>query len=478
MEAQFSFTQETTLTLLVGGAGGRVGTDGGGGGGGSFVAVGSSPLIVAGGGGGGGLGYGGGNGQTTTSGGSGIGTAYGYGNASGGVSGEGGGGGGGNYGSGGGGGFYGDGGSGGDMSPGHDSLAGPGGQGGFSFLDGGTGGIQGGYYFEGPIDGGYGGGGGSACWGGGGGGGYSGGGGSQYDGGGGGGSYIDSSAIAIGTELSGVASPDDSPNGEIIISTVPEPSTLALLGIGAVSLLAYAWQKRRQMALGFLAVSAAVLSVNMASAETITYDLQQDFSTTQNPNGVWSYDLGGSPITSQISGVYGTGWCYMTGAYGYYDGSIIIGAASGGLTPGSIAIHTYSFGGDDSITWTSPAAGTIDISGLAWDEDFGGRDAKWTLTVGGQTIAFCPSIDGIQSTDAQASFANNVVSGESLNNIPVCAGDVVAFTPHTTTQYGHFMGVNMDVVMTTVPEPSTFVLFSIGAISLLAYAWRKRRQAV
>ncbi len=32
-------------------------------------------------------------------------------------------------------------------------------------------------------------------------------------------------------------------------SPVPEPSTLALLGIGAVSLLAYAWRKRRPTAL-------------------------------------------------------------------------------------------------------------------------------------------------------------------------------------------------------------------------------------
>jgi fibronectin-binding autotransporter adhesin len=222
MEAQFRFTKETTLTLLVGGAGTQYSS--GGGGGGSFLAVGRSPLIVAGGGGGGGLdGSGGGNGQTTTSGGS---SPYvsSYYNGAGGAPGEGGSPGGWAYGSGGGGGFYGDGVGGGDFYPFHDSTAGPGGQGGFSFLDGGTGGIGGSEYFEGPINGGYGGGGGGAYYGGGGGGGYSGGGGSGYGGGGGGGSYIDSSAIAIGTELSGVASPNNSPNGEIIITQIPPAS--------------------------------------------------------------------------------------------------------------------------------------------------------------------------------------------------------------------------------------------------------------
>ena len=36
-------------------------------------------------------------------------------------------------------------------------------------------------------------------------------------------------------EVSGVASPDDSPNGEIIISPVPEPSALALLVVAGAA---------------------------------------------------------------------------------------------------------------------------------------------------------------------------------------------------------------------------------------------------
>ena len=86
----------------------------------------------------------------------------------------------------------------------------------------------------------YGGGGGSGAYGGGGGGGYSGGGSGGYSGGGGGGgSIIDSSAIALLAEVSGVASPDDSPNGDIIITAVPvpEPSALLLLAVGVTAVL-------------------------------------------------------------------------------------------------------------------------------------------------------------------------------------------------------------------------------------------------
>ena len=63
-------------------------------------------------------------------------------------------------------------------------------------------------------------------------------------GGGGGGSYIDSSAIAIITEVSGIASPDGSPNGEIIITAVPEPTTLALTGLSGLCFLLFRRQRK------------------------------------------------------------------------------------------------------------------------------------------------------------------------------------------------------------------------------------------
>jgi len=219
MGAEFNFTTTTTLTLLVGGGGWSIGASGNhsigaGGGGGSFIVGGATPLVVAGGGGGAGPGS-----HGTGAGGSGaVGPSGGSGGGSGGAGGSGGGGGavGNGLGGGGGGGYSGDGGG----------YGGRGGGG--SFLNGGSGAS-----YNSP--GGYGGGGGggfSGGPGGGGGGGYSGGGGggSYTFGapGGGGGSYIDSSAVAVLTELSGVASPDDSPNGEIIITAVPEPITLAL----------------------------------------------------------------------------------------------------------------------------------------------------------------------------------------------------------------------------------------------------------
>ena len=233
MSGEFTFSTSTNLTLLVGGGGGAgtggFYTYGGGGGGGSFVVEGGAPLVIAGGGGGSGTApftgyvvsengnsYAGGAGGNVTTGGNG-GPSYG-------------GGAGGYYGSGG----LGGSGYGGDDGGGGGFYTGGGGYGsGYSFENGGYGGGGEGMDDDGGYGGG-GGGGGSLVYvdglsaiegGGGGGGGYSGGGGGGgYGGGGGGGSIIDSSAIAILAEVSGIDSPDGVGNGEIIVIALPPPS--------------------------------------------------------------------------------------------------------------------------------------------------------------------------------------------------------------------------------------------------------------
>jgi hypothetical protein len=222
MSGEFNFSTRTTLTLLVGGDGGSGGPspqggEGGGGGGGSFVVEGSTPLVIAGGGGGGGFGADGGNGNDSFDGGNGTdgaGTTGGTGGTGTGAGGGGGGGSGVGASGGGGGGFLGN---------GSNGFGGLGGGGGVSLENGGTGGGGSG---SGGGFGGGGGGGGLGGGGGGGGGGYSGGGGGggyggRGSGGGGGGSIIDSSAIMNLAEFSGITSPDDPYDGEIIITAIP-----------------------------------------------------------------------------------------------------------------------------------------------------------------------------------------------------------------------------------------------------------------
>jgi hypothetical protein len=220
----FSLTAGEQLSIAVGGVGGSGGGgDGGGGGGGSFVTSSGLKLVIAGGGGGGANRAGGfGPGLIGLNGG------YSYNGGTGGFGGgRGGGYNGGSGGGGGGGGFLGDGVS------GSGGYNGGGGKGFPNSLAGGTG-------YSG------GGGGGGAGFGGGGGGGYSGGGGGGFFphaggpySGGGGGSFI---AVDPQVEEPGF----QSGNGEVEITQVPEPSSLALTGLGGFTALAAVARRRRK----------------------------------------------------------------------------------------------------------------------------------------------------------------------------------------------------------------------------------------
>jgi len=239
--------------------------------------------------------------------------------------------------------------------------------------------------------------------------------------------------------------------------------------------------------LGIRVVTPLVLAAGIhvglsqeAQGSTLSFSLKDDFSTVNNPNGAWSYNVIGAPIASQISGALGTGWSH----YPNWDGSFIRAAAVPGAhdwEAGDILNHSYSYGDDDddtSVTLTLPVAGILSLSGRVWDAGFpGGRDSSWVLTLNGVTVAERGSMFGLYRNDAAAQFSNNLAFGQSLTGIAVNAGDVIELRTHVTTTYGSFMGLDLEARVqtqtTVVPNPNSALLALAGLSSLVRV--RRRR---
>ena len=172
------------------------------------------------------------------------------------------------------------------------------------------------------------------------------------------------------------------------------------------------------------------------------FNLTADWSSTQNPNDAWSYNNGTTPLPNAVAdwmGIPGeTFWSYpfnpsneewdATPAWTRIRNATDSWAPSGDLAIGDVVVHStnvWEREGSANVTWTTPGAGTIDISGSVWDafhaED---RDDSWGLALNGTILAERPSIRGTSRNATDASVASNLAEGQSLNAVSVQRGDI------------------------------------------------------
>jgi len=242
-----------------------------------------------------------------------------------------------------------------------------------------------------------------------------------------------------------------------------------------------------------LETTFALLLLLIASptfATPLIFNLNSDWSDTQNPAGAWSYNYNDTPIS-----VYQTFWWGQAGWGNNWlgDGAILRGSSPAGMLdpfgnivppahdwqPGDVMLHALSipYGGDSTflnVRWTSPADGTIDITGRAWDgQIFSDRDVRWSLSVGGEVFAERSSVIGLYRTDLGAQFDSNLDGPHTLSGIHVTQGEVVEFQVATQTYYGHFVGLDETISLTAVPEPGSATLMGF-AMLLICSASRFR----
>ena len=235
-----------------------------------------------------------------------------------------------------------------------------------------------------------------------------------------------------------------------------------------------------------LAPTCLTLLLGLAeSAHAATFNVAADFSFSNNPNGVWSYNAGSTPLPAAFpdwGGITGeTFWAPSANQVPLWTRAQTTPSFASDWLPGDAIVHatTPSSGiGLANVTWTSPMHGTIDISGRIWDAfHYPDRDDRWALMLNGTVIAERATIRGIRRGDAEAELAFNLVTGQSLTGVPVNVGDVLTFETEALTLAGHFLGVDLTVDATpgTVPEPASVLLLASGLGGLLLARARRNK---
>jgi len=213
----------------------------------------------------------------------------------------------------------------------------------------------------------------------------------------------------------------------------------------------------------FAIVLVAVVSTCGGIAEAELYDLSADWSDTENPNGVWTYlknggvatnstlrsgdpfSSPGQPMWSTGSGGY-FGWSKSNGT-NEIDWDLEVGDVYG-HTLGTLYVKQPL-----QIQWTSPLAGTAEVSGGVWAiRDIRSRENYWSLSLNGSILA-----DGHVGRGDPYSRSNPYLIDLVFD---VDFGDVLEFYAIPTSLYGDYIA--LDLAINVVPVPGAVLLGMIG----------------
>jgi hypothetical protein len=209
---------------------------------------------------------------------------------------------------------------------------------------------------------------------------------------------------------------------------------------------------------------ALVLAAPPALAAQM-YDLTTDWSDVANPNGSWCLREGGNalPHVSAWQGLAGDftqaqpAWArFPVGTSNlpcFFRSSATVGIAHDWLD-GDVVCHTTDDGngigsGAANVTWTSPAAGTIAVTGAAWMGRDIGRGNHWSLALDGVALTSGDVASGdAYSRTNPMSFAAGSGGAGVLASLTVHAGSVLELDLTRTSVPGDYIALRLHVDLT------------------------------
>lgn len=274
-------------------------------------------------------------------------------------------------------------------------------------------------------------------------------------------------------------------------TSVPEPSTIALIGMALLSMLGFGVHAKRRLVNGpsdarksvrttgwslFAAMlgAFAMFGPGAAVSSASVFNTTTDFSLAANPNGAWAYGKGTggstfSPFTNSTSALFGIpvleAWTdAATWPFVAHNTSPTTLFAFGWFVPTDfLDLHpgSASLGSDAIVQWTAPAAGAYSYTGAF--QPLNGANITVTNVFLNSTLLHSFVMNG-----PLANFSGLL----SLN-----PGDRLSFAVNNGGGFGgESTGLKATIQsVDAVPEPSAIALMAVAMLSLLALGVSRRR---
>ncbi len=217
--------------------------------------------------------------------------------------------------------------------------------------------------------------------------------------------------------------------------------------------------------LALVALAWCTFAPHSARAATV-YDLVNDWSDSNNPNGSWSYFEGGNllPHVSSWQGLSGDfstaqpAWArFATGNQNlpcFFKSSGIVGIPHDWLD-GDVLCHTTDpangvGSGGASVMWTSPSKGTATVSGAVWMGRDINRSNHWSIFKNGILLTGGDISSGDPYSHANPfTFSAGSGGAAAISNLSVNPNDQIALNLDRTSNSGDYVGIHFTVTLVT-----------------------------